>query len=78
MRKDFTLEHPHFFTKKEWAKAMYKDTILDCPRAELEAMFPDKWIGTHCYMIAGPALVFEGLHFFIEGHGPCYQHGNDA
>lgn len=74
---DFSLEKPHTFTREEWNRipAGYREPIMECTYAELKARFPDRWIGKYCLLTAkkdvGTCLVFEGLHFFIEGREHC-------
>ena len=70
---DFTLQNPHIFTEEEWAKEVYAGTMTERTRKHLQQLYPGRWIGTLMHMRneGGPTLVFEGLHFFIEGREHC-------
>lgn len=78
---DFSLENPHVFTRDEWKRipSCYREPMLECTYAELKAKFPDRWIGKYCLLTggnSGTCLVFEGLHFFIEGREHCPSRTN--
>lgn len=69
---DFSLSTPHIFTREEWKRIpeSYREPMLQSTYKELKAKFPDRYIGRYCLLTAdkdGTCLVFEGLHFLVEG-----------
>ena len=68
----YPLDAPHIFTREEWKRIPegYREPMLQSTYDELKAKFPDRWIGKYCLLTAddcGTCLVFEGLHFLVEG-----------